>query len=165
MTKMLNDQAGESSLVGNGGEIFAKARFGVAERTVLQASIRDGRLSKLVLNIPSANPTLAELRKLAATLNEFADAVEAQVNDSPVPATARALKRNPQRAASAEVLWTVGRFPNGDWTSGGTPKDETYAECEVFQVMASSREQAVRKAQSRRSAATRKARKAAEGGV
>jgi len=45
-----------------------------------------------------------------------------------------------------EVIWTVARFPDGSWSSGGRPTDSDYACCEVFQVEATSREDAERKA-------------------
>ena len=46
-----------------------------------------------------------------------------------------------------EHLWTVARFPNGEWTTGGKPSDQDYDGCEVFRLMATSRETAKRKAQ------------------
>lgn len=54
-------------------------------------------------------------------------------------------------AVTGARLWTVARFPNGSWSTGGKPTDPEYALCEVFQVRASSREQAKRLAQSLRS--------------
>lgn len=56
-----------------------------------------------------------------------------------------------------EQLWTVARFPNGFWSTGGKPTDPDYAECEVFAILATSREQAKKKAQARRSTSMRKA--------
>lgn len=50
-----------------------------------------------------------------------------------------------------ERLWTVARFPAGVWTTGGTPDDPDYADCEIWQVLATSREQAKKKAQYLRS--------------
>lgn len=50
-----------------------------------------------------------------------------------------------------EHLWTVARFPNGSWSTGGKPTDPEYALCEVFQVRANSREKAKRLAQNLRS--------------
>lgn len=47
-------------------------------------------------------------------------------------------------------LWTVARYPNGSWDTGGLPDDPDYAECEVFQIDASSREQAKKLAQAQR---------------
>lgn len=40
-----------------------------------------------------------------------------------------------------EVLmkWTVARFPDGSWTTGGKPNDPDYANCEVFEVDANDR--------------------------
>ena len=55
------------------------------------------------------------------------------------------------------MLWTVVRFPNGSWSSGGKPSDPDYAACEVWQINADSRTIAVKKAQAKRSAAIRKA--------
>jgi hypothetical protein len=49
------------------------------------------------------------------------------------------------------MLWTVVRFPNGDWSTGGKPTDPDYAECEVWQIEASSRDEAKKKAQAKRS--------------
>lgn len=56
-----------------------------------------------------------------------------------------------------EMLWTVGRFPNGSWTYGGSKKDSVYENCEVFQVMATTGEAAKRKAQGLRSRQLKKA--------
>lgn len=53
-------------------------------------------------------------------------------------------------------LWTVARFPNGEWSTGGKPNDPDYAESEVWQIEATSRDAAKRKAQAQRSAAQRK---------
>ena len=44
-------------------------------------------------------------------------------------------------------LWTVVRFPSGHWSTGGGPDCPDYAQCEVWQVTADTREQAKRKAQ------------------
>lgn len=49
-----------------------------------------------------------------------------------------------------DVLWTVVRFPVGSWSYGGSPTDAAYAECEVWQIRASSPESAVKKAQAKR---------------
>lgn len=57
----------------------------------------------------------------------------------------------------AEQLWTVVRFPNGSWSTGGKPTDPDYAQCEVWQIPAASREAATKKAQARRSRARRAA--------
>lgn len=61
-----------------------------------------------------------------------------------------------------EELWTVVRFPNGSWSSGGRPDDPDYECCEVYQIPASSREEATRKAKSKRSYQQRKAKLEAE---
>lgn len=50
----------------------------------------------------------------------------------------------------SEQLWTVARFPNGSWTTGGSPSDPIYELSEVFQVMAASRKHATQKARSMR---------------
>ena len=49
-----------------------------------------------------------------------------------------------------EHIWTVARFPNGSWTTGGKPHDPGYSECEVWQVMATSRAAATKIAQGKR---------------
>lgn len=54
------------------------------------------------------------------------------------------------------MLWTVVRFPNGSWSTGGKPTDPDYALCEIWQIEADSREKATKKAQTKRSAAQRK---------
>lgn len=57
-----------------------------------------------------------------------------------------------------QKLWTVARFPSGDWSTGGRPTDIEYSESETWQVWASSREEAKKKAQGLRSRAQRKLR-------
>ena len=59
-------------------------------------------------------------------------------------------------------LWTVARFTSGLWSTGGKPTDPGYAQCEVFTVLATNREEAKRKAQSRRAYGRSKARLAAK---
>lgn len=59
-----------------------------------------------------------------------------------------------------KMKWTVARFPNGSWSTGGSPDDPDLAECEIFIVEADSPEKAKKKAQAkrardRRSAATK----------
>ncbi len=61
-----------------------------------------------------------------------------------------------------EQLWTVARFPNGFWSTGGKPTDPDYAQCEVFTISATSRDEAKKKAQARRSYNRSKARLAAQ---
>ena len=61
------------------------------------------------------------------------------------------------------IAWTVARFPNGDWSTGGRPSDPDYSECEVFVVMAHSRDEAKKKAQAKWSRQRRSARAAQEG--
>ena len=46
--------------------------------------------------------------------------------------------------------WTVVRFPDGTWSTGGKPDDPDFQHCEVFVVSAVSREQAKRKGQQKR---------------
>lgn len=48
-------------------------------------------------------------------------------------------------------LWTVARFPSGTWSTGGRVTCEEYEMCEVYQIPASSRDEAKKKAQSVRS--------------
>lgn len=54
------------------------------------------------------------------------------------------------------MIWTVVRFPNGSWSSGGTPSDPDYSNCEVWRIEADSRMAAVKKAQAKRSRDSRK---------
>jgi len=49
------------------------------------------------------------------------------------------------------MKWTVARFPNGSWSTGGKPNSVDYENCEVFVVEAESRESATKKAQAKRS--------------
>ena len=46
----------------------------------------------------------------------------------------------------ADKLWTVARFPSGDWSTGGRPTSPEYARCDVWQVEAASEQEARRKA-------------------
>lgn len=57
------------------------------------------------------------------------------------------------------MLWTVARFPNGSWTTGGKPDSPDYAQCEVWQIEASSRRDATKKAQAKRAYAQAKQKK------
>lgn len=51
----------------------------------------------------------------------------------------------------AEVKqWTVARYPNGSWDTGGRPDDACYEGCEVFVVQARSRDEAKQRAQAER---------------
>lgn len=63
---------------------------------------------------------------------------------------------------SQDKPWTVARFPAGNWETGGRPDSPDYAECEVWQVLASSREEAKRKAQGIRARAQKKIKAASE---
>jgi DNA-binding XRE family transcriptional regulator len=56
-------------------------------------------------------------------------------------------------------MWTVARYPNGDWSAGGKPTDQldmVYSGCEIYQIEAPhfqaalSMAKAVRKAQAKR---------------
>lgn len=47
-------------------------------------------------------------------------------------------------------MWTVARYPNGSWDTGGRMDNPDYAECEVFRVAAEGRDQAKKKAQAER---------------
>ena len=58
-----------------------------------------------------------------------------------------------------EQIWTVARFPNGHWSTGGRTDDPSYSECEVFQVLANSRDEAKKKAQAKRSRMNRASQK------
>lgn len=53
-------------------------------------------------------------------------------------------------------LWTVGRFPAGVWSGGGSRNDPDYAECEVYLIPAESLERAKKKAQSIRAGLVKK---------
>lgn len=55
-------------------------------------------------------------------------------------------------------LWTVARFPNGAWDTGGSPNDPAYSECEIWQIEADSRDKAKKIAQGRRARQERKKR-------
>ena len=57
------------------------------------------------------------------------------------------------------MLWTVVRFPDGSWSSGGSVQDPDYENCEIWRIDAYSRDAAVRKAQGRRARARAKMRK------
>lgn len=65
---------------------------------------------------------------------------------------------------SRAINWTVARFPNGEWTTGGRPDDPEYEECEVFVVEAFTRNQAKANAQLRRRAQMAKALRSATNG-
>ncbi|MCV4196064.1 hypothetical protein OD771_29515, partial [Pseudomonas aeruginosa] len=52
---------------------------------------------------------------------------------------------------------TVARFPDGSWSTGGSPDDPDYALCEVFRIEADSRDEAKKKAQRIRANQRRKA--------
>lgn len=41
------------------------------------------------------------------------------------------------------ALWTVARYPSGEWDTGGQPTDPDYANCEIFQVYANHRDDAL----------------------
>jgi len=45
-------------------------------------------------------------------------------------------------------LWTVVRFPAGNWSGGGRPTDTDYECCEVYRIPALGLDKAKKKAQS-----------------
>ena len=53
-------------------------------------------------------------------------------------------------ALKPTLAWTVARFPDGTWTTGGNPTDPDYANCEVWVIEAAGRDAAKRKAQAQR---------------
>lgn len=53
-------------------------------------------------------------------------------------------------------LMTVARYPAGTWDTGGKISDHAYECCEVYQILATDRDQAKKKAQSVRSGLVRK---------
>jgi|GEM_PF-2346480 len=53
-------------------------------------------------------------------------------------------------------LWTVGRFPAGVWSGGGSRNDPDYSECEVYLIRAESLEKAKKKAQAVRARLVKK---------
>jgi len=59
------------------------------------------------------------------------------------------------------MKWTVVRFPDGSWSTGGSPDDPDYALCEVYTADAADRKAALRKVQNARNYARRKARRLA----
>lgn len=54
------------------------------------------------------------------------------------------------------MIWTVVRFPNGTWSTGGKVSDPEYTDCEVYRVPADSREAAKKRGQALRSRLKRK---------
>lgn len=60
-----------------------------------------------------------------------------------------------------DKMWTVARFPNGSWATGGKVDDPDYAECEVFRVSATTDKEAKKKAQAQRRKSTPSVAKAA----
>lgn len=55
-----------------------------------------------------------------------------------------------------DQLWTVARFPDGSWSTGGKPSDPAYQCCDVYTVLATDRDGAKRKAQQFRRALLKK---------
>lgn len=53
-------------------------------------------------------------------------------------------------------LWTVGRFPAGVWSGGGSRNDPDYSECEVYLIHAESLDKAKKKAQAVRARLVKK---------
>lgn len=56
-----------------------------------------------------------------------------------------------------EQLWIVARFPDGSWSSGGRASSPEYANCEIFRVLATGRDDAEKKAKAEHRKAKRKA--------
>lgn len=59
-----------------------------------------------------------------------------------------------------ERLWTVARFPNGSWSTGGKPDCTDYELCSVYSVLADSENEAKSKGQSMHRKAMRQKAKA-----
>lgn len=53
-------------------------------------------------------------------------------------------------------IWTVGRFPAGVWSGGGSRNDPDYAECEIYLIPAESLDKAKKKAQAIRTRLVKK---------
>ena len=53
----------------------------------------------------------------------------------------------PAGAVMNEQFWTVARFPNGSWSTGGSPDSPDYEMCHVYRVIASGEKDAKRKGQ------------------
>ena len=56
-------------------------------------------------------------------------------------------------------IWTVARFPNGSWSTGGRADDPDYAACNVYRVPADDEKEAKRKGQAEHRKALRNAAK------
>ena len=61
--------------------------------------------------------------------------------------------------------WTVARFPNGTWATGGNASDPDYGGCEIWIIDAPDRETAKRRAQGRRAALNSRLKKLTNGGA
>jgi len=61
------------------------------------------------------------------------------------------------------IAWTVARFPDGSWTTGGSPLDSDYGGCELWIIDAPDRETAKRRAQGRRAALNARLKKMLKG--
>lgn len=55
----------------------------------------------------------------------------------------------PDAKASADILWTVVRFPDGSWSYGGRPDCPDYRDSTVWQIRANTPAVAIRRAQGR----------------
>lgn len=53
-------------------------------------------------------------------------------------------------------IWTVGRWPAGVWSGGGSRNDPDYSECEVYLIPAESLDKAKKKAQAVRARLVKK---------
>ncbi|WP_018234380.1 hypothetical protein [Thioalkalivibrio thiocyanodenitrificans] len=63
----------------------------------------------------------------------------------------------PPKGKPSAQEWTVARFPDGSWTTGGRPDDPDYAQCELFIIEAPDRGAAIMRAQAKRRRQARKA--------
>jgi|MCNG01.1.fsa_nt_gb hypothetical protein len=53
-------------------------------------------------------------------------------------------------------IWTIGRFPAGVWSGGGSRNDPDYSQCEVYLIPAESLDKAKKKAQAVRARLVKK---------
>ena len=91
----------------------------------------------------------AELRHQHARIAELEAQLSAIGAGGVEPLRKQARPRTPQREGVMRN-WTVARYPNGSWITGGRPDDPDYAECEVWVIDAETRDAAKRKAQAKR---------------
>jgi len=67
------------------------------------------------------------------------------------------LGKPPHKPQAIDGIWTVARFPNGNYGSGGRRDDPDYQGCEIWEIQADSREEALKKAKQKRKWAKEKA--------